>query len=87
MANTATELKKKKYKKLIEDLSRINDEMKILDDKTRACKGVLEENIIIDDYFYKADNFNQIEKEIKSISKNLKSQIIPNLITELNQLD
>ena len=85
MSEAEKELKKKKYKKLIEDLSRITNDMKSLDGRAKTCRNIIKENVTIDYNIYQDEEFKLLEKEIKNITNNVENNIIPSLVTEMNK--
>jgi chaperonin cofactor prefoldin len=84
MANN--EARRRRFQKLIDDLTRINLEMKTLQTRINNCSNVIKENALIDYRIFQEDTLREIENVIKSVSTNVQSKIIPNLRREMNEI-
>ena len=85
MININEQDKRVKYQKMIDDLTRITQEIVILDKKTKTCKNLLKENLLIDNKIFDEERFTSLEGSAGNVLSNINDIIIPNLMREMNQ--
>lgn len=73
------EEKRIKYKNIVYRLKIINNKIENLDNDIFLLKEIIKKSITINDVGLKEDNLKEINKNLDSISSNIKGDIIPSL--------